>query len=282
VTSGVYAVVRDPAVNASISVVIPTRGSSGQVWGERRCFVVEAVRSVLSTTATERLEIVVVHDAETPPEVLDDLRALAGDALVLVPFEGPFNFSAKCNLGVVVAKNDVVVLLNDDVELVEAASLDRLATYLDEPDVGLVGPRLVYEDGRLQHGGHVYGGDDWFHARLGAGGDDVGPFCALIVSREVSGLTAAFVAFRRSDYLDVGGMSELLPVNFNDVDFSLKVRSAGFRLIWTPRVTAYHFESRTRQPVVHQWEVDQLIGRWGRPKVDPYFTQQWRLYDALT
>jgi len=231
--------------------------------------VVEAVESVLARTRLPLLQIVVVYDLDTPSDVLERLRHLAGDRLVLVPFAEPFNFSAKCNAGFVASTGDVVVLLNDDVGAITEGFLEQLVAPLSEPGVGMTGARLLFGDGRLQHGGHLYE-DGYLHAFLGASPDDPGPFAALRVNRECSGLTAACVALRRETYEEVGGMCEELPVNFNDVDFSYKVRGTGGRLLWLAAVELYHFESRSRERVVHQWEYDLVTRRWGIPRHDSF------------
>jgi glycosyltransferase involved in cell wall biosynthesis len=268
--TGTYRIERVADPETSVSVIIPTRGGSGLVWGERRCLVVEAVASVLARTCLPRLQIVVVYDVDTPPDVLDRLRHLAGDRLVLVPFVESFNFSAKCNAGFVASSGDVVVLLNDDVQAITEGFLEQLVAPLAEPGVGMTGARLLFANGRLQHGGHVYEGGHLRHAFLGASPDDPGPFAALWVNRECSGLTAACVALRRETYEEVGGMCEELPGNFNDVDFSYKVRSAGGRLLWLADVELYHFESQTRDRAVHQWEYDFIARRWGVPLHDEF------------
>jgi|BarGraIncu00222A_1022003.scaffolds.fasta_scaffold00589_8 glycosyltransferase involved in cell wall biosynthesis len=267
---GTYRIERVADLDTSVSVIIPTRGGSGMVWGERRCFVLEAVASVLAHTRLRRLQLVVVYDLGTPVEVLQGLRQLAGDRLVLVPFAETFNFSAKCNAGFVASTGDVVVLLNDDIQVITEDFLEQLIAPLAEPDVGMTGARLLFADGRLQHAGHVYEDGHLRHALLGASADDPGPFASLWVSRECSGLTAACVALRRATYEEVGGLCEALPGNFNDVDFSFKVRRTGGRLLWLAGVELYHFESQTRERVVHQWEYDLVIRRWGTISRDPY------------
>jgi glycosyltransferase involved in cell wall biosynthesis len=267
---GTLSITRHASPRHVVSVVIPTRGTSGFVWGEERVFVVEAVRSVIARGGCPQIEIVVVHDLETPSATLESLKEIAGERLVLVPFAEPFNFSAKCNLGFLASTGDVIVLLNDDVEARGEGFLAQLVAPLDEPGVGMTGARLLYADGRLQHGGHVYAHGDLMHAFPGAGPDDPGPFAALRVSREVSGLTAACAAMTRETYEAVGGLCEVLPVNFNDVDLSMKVRSLGLRLVWLENVCLYHFESRTRERVVHQREYDFLTERWFFPDEDAY------------
>jgi glycosyltransferase involved in cell wall biosynthesis len=267
---GTYRIERVADPDTSVSVIIPTRGGSGLVWGERRCFVVEAVASVLARTRLARLQLVIVHDLDTPPEVLERLRHLAGDRLVLVPFAEPFNFSAKCNAGFVASSGDVVVLLNDDVQAITEGFLEQLIAPLAEPGVGMTGARLLFGNGRLQHGGHVYQDGHLGHAFYQASRDDPGTFAALWVNRECSGLTAACVALRREVFEEVGGMCEELPGNFNDVDFSYKIRRTGGRLLWLADVELYHFESQSRERVAHQWEHDIVTRRWTIPRRDAF------------
>lgn len=273
---GTYLIDRvlDPSVR--VSIVIPTRGGRGFVWGESRCLVVEAVRSIIDQSSHQNLEIVVVYDAPTPPEVLGQLREIAGDHLVLVPFGEPFNFSAKCNVGFLASTGDAVVFMNDDMQVATPDFVEQLVAPLLEDGVGATGARLLFSDGSLQHGGHVYASGDLTHAGFRKPGDDQGPFAAYLISRECSGLTAACVAVKRATFEDVGGFCEELPGNFNDVDFSRKIGHAGLRLLWLSRVTLYHFESLTREPGVHTWEYDYIMRRWGTPERDWYFPVGYR------
>ncbi|MCW2758254.1 MAG: putative glycosyltransferase, partial [Nocardioidaceae bacterium] len=92
----------------------------------------------------------------------------------------------------------------------------------------------------------------------------------LAVTREVSGVTGACVGLRREVFLEVGGLTELLPENFNDVDFSYKIRAAGYRILFTHRCELFHFETMTRTSKVEQREYDLVRDRWGRPLRDLY------------
>jgi GT2 family glycosyltransferase len=258
----------DPGV--AVSVVIPTRGSKSVVWGRERVFVVDCVRSVLERSGVADVEVVAVCDLDTPPSVLARLRDVAGKALTVVPHVGPFNFSAKCNLGVLRSRGDVVVLLNDDMEVVTDGFLAELAGPLEEPDVGLTGARLLFADDTIQHAGLVTGGVEYQHAFKGVVDDAPGPWGALQVNREATGLTGACVALRREVYDEVGGLAELLPVNFNDVDLGFKIASTGRRLVWLADVRAFHFESQSRHAVVQVEEHLFIQRRWPLPPDDPY------------
>lgn len=273
---GTYLVDRflDPSV--SVSIVIPTRGGRGFVWGESRCLVVEAVRSIVARATHPTLEIVVVYDPPTPPEVLAQLREIAGDRLLLVPFPEPFNFSAKCNVGFLASTGEAVIFMNDDMQLVTPGFAEQLVAPLIEEGVGATGARLLFADGSLQHGGHVYASGDLTHAGFRKPGDEQGPFASYLISRECSGLTAACIAVTRATFEEVGGFCEELPGNFNDVDFSRKIRHFGRRLVWLSQVTLYHFESLTRDSAVSEWEYDYIMRRWGTPERDWYFPAGYR------
>lgn len=267
---GTYRIAREPELDRSVSVIIPTRGDSGTVHGSERVFVLEAVRSLLAGSRHRNLEIVVVYDTSTPKTVLDQLREIAGTQLVLVEYPYTFNFSQKCNVGFLESRGEILLFLNDDIEAVSAEVPGQMAAVLAESDVGMVGAKLLFESGALQHGGHLYEQGHYTHAYYAEPSSSYGSFSSLLINREASGLTAACIAMRRELFAEVGGFSELFPANFNDVDLCMKVGFLGYRLIWLTDVVLYHYESQTRVPDVKAFEVAQLTARWGVPDRDPF------------
>ncbi|MFC7361382.1 glycosyltransferase family 2 protein [Nocardioides astragali] len=267
---GHYRITRRLDPDVRVSVVIPTIGQSDLIWGSRRVMVVEAVRSLLDQTAHDNLEVVVVYDEPTPPEVLRELERVAGDRLVLERFTRPFNYSEKMNVGCLRATGDRLVFLNDDVEVISQGWLEQLVAPLDELDVGLTGARLYFGDDTVQHAGHAYAQGHYLHPFRDLPRESYGPFGALIINREASGVTAACAAMRRDTFIEIGGFCESLPANFNDVDLCYKVRAQGQRIVYVASVELYHFESRSRERVVHDWERSVVRGRWGIPLEDPY------------
>ena len=271
---GCYRVVRRVADPPLVSVVIPTRGSAGRVWGVSRVFVVDAVRSLLEHSTYTNLEFVIVHDTATPAPVMQALERLLGDRLVAVEYDRPtFNFSEKMNIGALHATGDLLLLLNDDTELIEPDSITTLVGLLTDDDVAMVGCKLLFEDGTLQHGGHVYH-HDLMHICDGWAGDSPGPWPLrpLAVARECSGVTAAASLVKRSVFDEVGGFPEALPLNYNDVDLCLKMRDLGYRIVWTPWASWYHFESRTRHSVLRPEEYQFVNQRWHTEiNNDPYY-----------
>jgi glycosyltransferase involved in cell wall biosynthesis len=268
---GCYRVRRRLRAEPLVSIVIPTRGSAARVHGEAWVQVLHAVSSVLGRSSYTRIEFVVVADRETPSAVVGELQRLGGERLRLLWTDGPFNFSAKMNAGVAVCSGEVVVLLNDDVEVLTPDWIEVLTGLVQDADGGLAGAKLLFGDGTLQHGGHVYFGGSMGHAYAHYPGDEEG-MARMLLERECSGVTAACAALRREVWDEVGGLCEHLPVSFNDVDLSLKIRSTGRRVLWTPHAVLHHFERSTRVTDVEQSEVAFIRRRWDHVlHHDPYF-----------
>lgn len=267
-----FRLTRVPDLQTSTSVIIPTMGSSARIRGKQIVLVERAISSLLEKTKHQNLEIVVVYDSITPQLVLQKLRKISKVKLTLVEYKEPFNFSKKCNAGAVHASGSNLVFLNDDVEIITDGFVEKLIAPLKQKDVGEVGISMFYEDGTLQHGGHVYSHGVFMHVGSGASKTEYKRNKWLQISREVSGVTAACAAVRREVYEEVGGFWEHLPGNFNDVDFSLKIRSKGYRILMCPEISMYHFESKTRETRLLPGELEAMHARWGKIIRDSYYT----------
>ena len=245
-----------------VSIIIPTRGDRKRIWGVDTCLPANSIASILERSTYTNIEIVVVHDrvGSLDPE----LECLAEDPRIsVVWYDKPFDFSEKCNLGAIASRGDVLLFLNDDTEVMSSDWIETMISYLQDQDVGMVGPMTVLEDGRIQSAGHC---NNPTPHNLGAGEpiDSVGPFGERVIAREVSGVTGACMTMRRADYFHLGGMSLTLPHSFNDVDLAFKVLSEGKRIIWTPYARLWHFESLSRNPTVRAEELLALEERWRR------------------
>ena len=237
--------------------------------------MVEAVRSLLATTDHPTLEVVVVYDEPTPTAVLDELREIAGDRLTLVPLRrGPFNYSRKMNLGVLHARGDHLVLLNDDLEAISEGWLEQLVAPLLEPDVGMTGGKLYFSNDTIQHAGHAYTGKNYKHPfMLRAAGLLRAVRRADRQPRGVRrdrGLRRACAA--RSSWRSAASPRRCPSTS---TTWTCPTRSAGkgYRIVWIANVEMYHFESRTRQRVVEGWEKDLTVERWGMPRHDQYLPE---------
>ena len=193
-----------------------------------------------------------------------------------MPFPGPFNYSAMNNAAVAEARGDVVLLLNNDIEVIHPEWLDEMVSHVLRPEVGAVGAKLYYGNGRLQHGGVVLGfGGSAGHYFPSAPRKDGGYYSDLFLTRRVSAVTAACLAVRRDVYIEVGGLdAKHLKIAYNDVDFCIRLGEAGYQIIWTPYAELYHHESASRGSD----QTDQNIARFKREQL--YLQTRWR--DRLT
>jgi GT2 family glycosyltransferase len=269
--SGVYHL--HPALpdQPPVSIVIPTGGSKREVRGEPVVMVAHCVRSVVTTSTYTNFEIVCVVDRRTDDAVLAKLREVAGDRLTLVPFDRAFSFSEKINLGVLASSGEHVVMLNDDIEVVTPDWLERLVMYSREDAIGVVGAKLLFGDGRLQHVGVGISRGSPGHLYHGFGADWDGFSNEVRVANNYLAVTGACLMTRRTVFDEVGGLSPLFPLSYNDVDYCLKVRSRGRRVVYDPDTVLYHFESSSRSPDVSDWELELLRDRWSvETWADPY------------
>ena len=276
--AGVYhlqpALEREPLV----SIVIPTAGQTREVRYERLVLVSHCVRSIVAGSSYENYEIVCVVDAGTDPTVLEELRELAGERLRLVEYDQPFSFSAKINAGAAASQGEHLLLLNDDIEVATPDWIGRMVMYSQIPEVGAVGGRLVLEDGRLQHIGVRFEDGLPGHPYHGFDSDFAGYANSVRVAGNCLAVTGACLMTRRELFERVGGLSDAFPVNYNDIDYCLKLHADGRRSVYDPDLTMYHFESSSRSSEVEEWEKELFRERWlPFTAVDPYSNPNLRL-----
>jgi len=260
---GYQRVLRQLDWNPLVTIVIPSGGFSRTVRGSERILVIDCVNSILELSTYRQFEIVIVLD-DNDRCAADNFRANLNHPQVrLVDFSQEFDFSAKCNLGAAAAFGEVLLFLNDDTEIISHDWLETLLGHLADPNVGAVGPRLLFENGSIQSAGHT--NDPSPHSfGVGLSRDFPGEFGNLAIAQERSGLTGACIAMRKELYFLVGGMSLRYPHCFNDVDLCCKIIDMGFRIIWTPFADLYHYESLSRDPTPRSAEIAAIYERWGR------------------
>jgi GT2 family glycosyltransferase len=269
--SGVYHLQPALTEHPPVSIVIPTAGGRRDVRGELVTLVVRSIASIVHRSTYPDFEIVVVADTTTPPAVLDEAREIAGDRLVVVPYDLPFSFADKINEGVLASGGDHVVLLNDDTEVVTPEWLERMVMYSGTPGIGAVGAKLLYEDGRIQHAGVMVRHASPGHLFRGFGGDEGGYANVIRVADNYIAVTGACLMTERDLFMQVGGLSTVFPINFNDVDYCLKVRSLGMRVVYDPDCVLHHYESASRSTTVSDEELETFQRRWWHATwQDPY------------
>jgi GT2 family glycosyltransferase len=268
---GVYHLEPELGERPLVSIVIPTRGTVREVRYQPVVLVSNCVRSIVESSTYENYEIVVVADAGTPAETIEELQAIAPGRIRLVEFDRPFNFSEKINAGAAQSNGEHLLLLNDDIEVATPNWIERMVMYSQLPGIGAVGGRLLLEDGRIQHGGVGFEGGLPGHPYYGWRGDAAGYANALKVARNLLAVTGACLMTRRELFDRVGGFSTEFPVNYNDVDYCLKLRAEGRRVVYDPDLMMRHFESSSRSSDVAEWEKDALLAKWAEATdSDPY------------
>ncbi len=276
--AGVYhlqpALEREPLV----SIVIPTAGRVREVRYEQVVLVSHCVRSIVASSTYRNYEVVCVVDTGTDPAVPAELREIAGERLRLVDYDRPFSFSAKINAGAAASQGEHLLLLNDDIEVATPDWIERMVLYSQIPEVGAVGGRLVLEDGRLQHVGVRFVDGLPGHPYHGFAGDFAGYANSVRVAQNCLAVTGACLMTRRQLFEEAGGLADEFPVNYNDIDYCLKLRSNGKRTVYDPDLIMLHFESSSRSSEVEEWEKELFRERWlPFTAVDPYSNPNLRL-----
>jgi GT2 family glycosyltransferase len=258
-----YWIKRDLIEAKPITIIIPVR--------DRVELLARCVESITRETSYAPYEIVIVdNDSQT-----DEARAYRSTVKHRVlNYRGPFNFSAINNFAVEQTSNPWLLFLNNDTEVIDGDWLTIMAEHIQRPEVGAVGPRLLYPDDTVQHGGIVVGvGGIAEHAFRGFPAEAPGVCRQLQVTRNYSAVTGACLLTRREVFDKVHGFDEeRLPVTFSDVDLCLKIRRAGYLVVYTPFAKLYHHESGTRRRTVEPLETGVMRERWAVAlDYDPYY-----------
>jgi Predicted glycosyltransferases len=231
-----------PDPNPLVSLLIPTR--------DHRALTETCVRSILEKTTYQNYEILILDNGSEEKETLEFFQKIQQeDARVKVyRYDYPFNYSAINNFGAGMAKGSIIGLVNNDIEVISANWLSEMVSHALRKEIGCVGAKLYYSDGRLQHCGVILGiGGVAGHSHKYFNGSAHGYFSRLRLTQSLSAVTAACLLVRKEVFEQVGGLDEQnLKIAFNDVDFCLKVREAGYRNIWTPYAELFHHESISR------------------------------------
>jgi O-antigen biosynthesis protein len=255
-----------------VGIIIPTR--------DRADLVAECVRGLKERTDYPRYEIVIVDNGSTAPDALALLRDLKSDSrFKVLERPGPFNFSALSNDGAHATQAPVLAFLNNDIVIVEKGWLKPLVRFAIMPQIGVVGAKLLFPDGRLQHAGVVLGfGGIAGHLYRRMPADHPGYCNWLTTPHEVGAVTAACIAVERYKFEAVGGFdAENLPVDLNDMDLCLRISEHGWTNLWTPEAVLIHLQSATRgidpDPfALYRQERTYFVRRWAEKiRDDPYF-----------
>jgi glycosyltransferase involved in cell wall biosynthesis len=263
-----------PAHLPLVSIIIPTR--------DRADILSVCLESVLKKTSYPHFEIIVVDNGSVELDTQQLLARQPQDKVRVVRDDSLFNYSRLNNLAAKVARGNVVCLMNNDIEVLTPDWLEEMLSFALQPDIGCVGARLWYPgEGGLQHGGVVLGvGGIAGHSHKYLSRNNSGYFGRAVLHQSFSAVTAACLVIRREIWEQVEGLDESFAVAFNDVDFCLRVRDAGYRNVWTPYAEMIHHESLSRgeednpeKVARFQGEIKRMQQRWGtRLHKDPAYS----------
>lgn len=274
---GFYRVQYQMSGNPLVSIIIPNKDHVDML---DKC-----LRSI-QKSSYRNYEVIIVENNSVEEATFDYYKKIASDRIRVVYWEGIFNYSAINNFGAKAAQGEYLLLLNNDVEVITENWLEELLSNCQRPDVGIVGAKLYYPDDTVQHAGIIIGiGGVAGNVFVGLPRKFTGYFHKASIQQDLSAVTAACMMVKRSVYEEMGGLEEKLQVAFNDVDFCLRVRKAGYLVVFDPYVELYHYESKTRgaentkeKVRRFQTEIEYMRSHWldllkkGDPMYNPNLT----------
>ena len=251
--------------NPLVSIIIPTRDKVGLL---RQC-----LKSIEEKTSYTRYEIIVVDNGSVEPETIKYLDAISSKYRVC-QYPGQFNFAAICNFGAVQAKGSHLLFLNNDTQVIKPDWLTAMLEQAQRPEVGAVGAKLLYPDGRIQHAGMVMGINGSTGHAFRYLPRYYQSYCGLAeVVRNCSAVTAACMMVPRAVFDEVDGFDERFRVVCNDVDLCFRIRQRGHLVVYTPQAMLFHHESASRGSLHPLEDQDLFLKQWGDliRDGDPYY-----------
>ena len=269
----------EPVQWPEVAVVIPTRDNAG--------LLAECLEGLRNRTDYPSVETIIIDNGSSHPAAVQLLQQIATvRRTTVLQRPGPFNYAALSNAGARATKAPVLLFLNNDIAMLQRNWLKAMVRWAIEPQVGVVGAKLLFPNGKIQHAGVVlgFGGiAGHIYRRLPQGYP--GYLAQLTVPHEVSAVTGACMAVARTKFEAVGGFdSENLAIDLNDIDFCLRIAERGWTNVWTPEATLTHHQSATRgidrDPfALYRKERAYFVERWSHViRDDPYFHPALSLY----
>jgi hypothetical protein len=265
--------------NVPVTLLILTGMQKREIPGHGKVVLAtNFVRSIIEKSTFNGYRIIVVDDGFVP----DDLRILLqehGHTTHTYPKDPVFSFARKANFASSLITSGIAILLNDDLEVISNDWIEALASQAARSEVGAVGGKLLFGDGLLQHAGIGLGfngaAGHMFHRTINDG-NEYGGFASI--DRNYSAVTGAVLAYRKEIFDEVGGFDEQFQTDYNDLDFCLKCIKHGYRIVYTPAATLYHFHNSSfKRMHDKQSEREAFLDRWSEVvNRDPYFSKHFQ------
>ena len=279
---GTYSIRHTIREQPKVSIILPFKDQPELL---NRC-----LNSLFDQTTWQPLEVIAINNNSEQTETHELIKTwkAKNSAIQFSDYSQPFNYSKICNQGVNIATGEIVVLLNSDIEIMSDHWIESLLGFALQKDIGAVGAKLTYPDNTIQHAGIVVGIDNGAgHPYKHFPENHRGYFLRLGLTHNVSAVTGALLMVTKEKYQAVGGLDESdFAIAYNDVDFCLKLMSAGYRNVLNPDCQATHHESSTRGYDLgteklsrHEAEKQRLREKWSQlfESGDPYYNQNLTL-----
>lgn len=257
-----YEIIKKPLV----SIIIPTKDHAD--------ILDNCLKSIYEKTTYKNFEIILIDNNSTEKETFNLIKKYEKKSnFKSKRIECDFNYSYLNNEAVKISKGDFIVLLNNDIELISGDWLEKMLGYAQQPHIGAVGAKLIFEDNTIQHAGIIMGkGGLAGHAHYGKDRNFISHQFELKIPYDYSACTAACLMVEKKKYKEVNGLEEKLKVAFNDVDFNLKLLEKGYNNIFLPNVMLYHYESKSRGLDTTPEKQKRFVQEWS------FITNKWDKY----
>ena len=242
------------------------------------------INSVISKSTYKNFEIIIIENNSTQEstfEYYEQIQKKHDNIKVVYWKEKVFNYSAINNFGEKYASGEYVLLLNNDIEVLTPNWIEEMLMFAQRADVGAVGAKLYYPDNTIQHAGVIIGlGGVAGHSHKYYNREDPGYMARASISQNLSACTAACLLIRKDVFEQVDGLDEGFAVAFNDIDLCMKIRNAGYLIVFTPYAEFYHYESKSRgfedspeKIARFNSEIKRFTNKWGEEleQGDPYY-----------
>ena len=260
---GFYHVIYPIREQKKVSIIIPNK--------DQKEILERCIESIIQKTDYKNYEIIIVENNSTTNEIFEYYKTIEQrENIRVVIWKDKFNYSAINNFGVRYANGEYLLFLNNDIEVIRENWLSEMLANVQRKEVGIVGAKLLYPDNMVQHAGVIIGmGGIAGHPLSRHPADDCGYFARGIIQQNLNAVTAACMLTKKEVYEKVNGFEEKLAVAFNDIDLCLKVRKAGYLIVYDPEALLYHHESisRGKEDTLEkrnrfEGEVDYMAKKW--------------------
>jgi GT2 family glycosyltransferase len=281
---GYYRVIYELTERPLVSIIIPNKDNAALLRG--------CLSSIMEKTTYNNYEIIIVENNSTDNATINLYRELSRYANIhILYWEGKeFNFSEISNMGCRNANGKQLIFLNNDIEIITPDWIEEMLMYCQRDDVGAVGSKLYFSNRSIQHAGVALGIEGTAkHILYGSLFDSAGYMGKLQIVQNMSAVTGACMMVRRKVFEEVGLFAPEFHNSYNDVDLCIRIRKAGYLVVWTPYAEAYHYESKSRgynttdeKKRKLAQEMTLFKTKWKKELAagDPYYNRNFSLDDA--